>query len=391
MIYKPKVSDLQAEYDEYDASLLRNVNIVDPISTFRDPALLPRRAWLYGRHYLRGSVSASVADGGVGKSTFAIAEGIAMATGRPLLGVTVPSPLKVFYLNLEDSAIEIERRVYAVCQQYGIDPVKELTGRFFYQSGHDHPFVVASMERGGVVSAENLRAEFFGSEQDVVIIDPFVACHAVSENDNTAIDLVVKQWAKIAVLEDISIEIVHHVRKPATGGPTETGVADARGASALVNAARSVRVLNPMSEAEAQQAGVENRRMYFRSNDGKANYGPLEGAAWYQLTPVDLANGDNVTTVKAWKFPSAFDGVTTAHMTQVRSLAADGEYRADPQSPLWIGEAVAEVLGLDVTDHKKRIKSLLKAWLDTGVLKVEQRKDANRKVRLHVVPGDWTD
>jgi hypothetical protein len=334
-------------------------------------------------------VSASVADGGVGKSTLAIAEGIAMATGRPLLGVTVPVPLRVLYINLEESAVEIERRVYAVCQHFGIDPVKELTGRFFYQSGLDHPIVVVAMERGSIVAAQNLRAEFFGGDHDVVIVDPFVASHAVSENDNTAIDLVVKQWSKIAALEDISIEIVHHVRKPPMGGQVESGVSDARGASALVNAARSVRVLNAMSETEAHQAGVENRREYFRVNDGKANYAPLAESSWFRLVPVDLANGDNVATVEAWKFPSAFEGVTTADMMRVRTLAASGEYRGDVQSPSWIGHAVAEVLDLDIVDDKKRIKALLKVWVETGVLKIEQRKDAHGKVRSHVVPGDW--
>jgi hypothetical protein len=313
-----------------------------------------------------------------------------MATGKNLLGVAVPKPRSVFYLNLEDTADEIKRRVWAVCEHFGIDPAKEL-GNFRYQSGSDHPIVVAWMERGTLVMAENFHREFLFEGYDVVVFDPFVKTHRVNENDNSAIDAVVGQFAKVAACCEVAVELVHHVRKPAAGPQFESGVADSRGASALVNAARSVRVLNPMTEQEAQQAGVENRRVYFRANDGKSNYGPLEGAVWHQLTPVELPNGDSVAAVNAWKFPSAFDGVTTAHMTQVRGLAADGEYRSDAQSPLWIGEAVAEVLGLDAVDHKKRIRALLKVWIDTGVLKVEQRKDSTRRQRSYVVPGDWTD
>jgi hypothetical protein len=313
-----------------------------------------------------------------------------MATGKNLLGVALPKPLSVLYLSLEDTPDEMKRRVWAICREFGIDPKKDL-GNFRYQCASDHPIVVASMERGTLVVAEDFTNQFSLQGYDVVVFDPFVKTHRVSENDNSAIDVVVSEYAKLAAECEVAVEIVHHVRKPAAGPQVESGVADSRGASALVNAARSVRVLNPMTEQEAQQAGVENRRCYFRANDGKANYGSLEGAVWYQHAPDDLPNGDNVAAVKLWKFPSAFDGVTTAHMTQVRGLASDGEYRADPQSPLWIGEAVAEVLGLDVVDHKKRIKSLLKVWIDTNVLKVEPRKDANRKVRLHVIPGDWTD
>ena len=77
----------------------------------------------------------------------------------------------------------------------------------------------------------------------------------------------------------MAVELVHHIRKPAQGGQPEAGVSDARGASAAVNAARSVRVLNAMSEAEAHQGRVADRRGYFRATDGKANYGPLGGAS----------------------------------------------------------------------------------------------------------------
>jgi hypothetical protein len=41
-----------------------------------DPATLPPRQWLYGRHYLRQTVSATVAPGGYGKSTLDMVEGL---------------------------------------------------------------------------------------------------------------------------------------------------------------------------------------------------------------------------------------------------------------------------------------------------------------------------
>ena len=59
----------------------------------------------------------------------------------------------MLYINLEEPADEILRRVHAVCQHHGIDP-KELNGRFFYQSGLDHPMVAASMERGKIVPGD---------------------------------------------------------------------------------------------------------------------------------------------------------------------------------------------------------------------------------------------
>jgi hypothetical protein len=37
----------------------------DPIE---DPKTIPRREWLYGRHYIRKYLSTTIAPGGVGKS-----------------------------------------------------------------------------------------------------------------------------------------------------------------------------------------------------------------------------------------------------------------------------------------------------------------------------------
>ena len=89
---------------------------------------------------------------------------------------------------------------------------------------------------------------------DVLIVDPFVSAHRVSENDNMAIDLVAKTFGRIAEKANCAVELVHHVRK--TNG-AEITAEDGRGASALIAAARSVRVLNPMSKEEAASAGVE--------------------------------------------------------------------------------------------------------------------------------------
>ena len=49
-------------------------------------AVAPRE-WVYGRHLIRGYVSCTVSPGGAGKTTLALTEAIALATGRALLGV----------------------------------------------------------------------------------------------------------------------------------------------------------------------------------------------------------------------------------------------------------------------------------------------------------------
>lgn len=366
------------------------------------PRNLPRRLWLYGRHRLLGSVSATIGDGGKGKSSLVIAEAVAMATGRNLLGVQPNGRTPVLYWSGDECTEEVMRRVYAVCQHYGIDH-KDLTGKLFTSSSFDREITVARAAHSGITfDGSNVMAEIdeFVHEHGIeaLILDPFVACHQVDENDNAEINAAVRQWSRLAAARVIAVELVHHTRKPPQGGASENSVADARGASSFIDAVRSARVFNAMTESEARQARVEDRSKYFRVTNGKANYAPASAEAdWFQFVSVTLPNvwfaeepGDSVGVVTPWRFPQPFDNVTTAHMHKVREMALAGQYRADVQSPDWIGRAVAEVLDLDAENDKTRIKSLLKAWFANGALRVVKRKDDERKLRSFVEPGEWS-
>src|SRR3546814_4920231 len=82
---------------------------------------------------------------------------------------------------------------------------------------------------------------------DHLDVDPFVSSHSVEENDNGAIDAVAKEWVSIAQQTRAAVSLTHHVRKP---NGSEPSAHDARGASAMVNAARSVLVFQRMRSEE---------------------------------------------------------------------------------------------------------------------------------------------
>jgi AAA domain len=213
----------------------------------------------------------------------------------------------------------------------------------------------------------------------LLIVDPFVASHRVTENDNPAIELVAATWARIANVTGCGVEVVHHCRK--TGG-AEITVEDGRGGSALLAKARSARVLNGMSEDEAARAGVEKRRSFFRVDNGKANLSPAgEKADWRQLIGVEIGNGDNVVAVTEWKWPDAFDGVTVSNLREVQEKIAAGRYRESPQSQDWAGNAIAAVLHLDLSDraHKAKAANLLKTWIANGALRIVEANDEQRR------------
>jgi hypothetical protein len=370
----------------------------------RDPAAIPLRPWIYGRQLLRGSVSVIVSPGAVGKTALTVGMALAMATGRALFDKTVwEGPKRVWLWNLEDSGDELARLIEAARLHWGI-AAADIAGRLFVDSGLDGAgLCVATEDHTGFRIIEPLIEalvdELKGRGIDVLVVDPFVSSHGVSENNNGAIDAIAKMWARVAVRANCAIVLVHHTRKL---NGVEVSAEGARGASALPNAARSVLALNRMSTEEASQWGIEgdDRRRFFRAYDDKNNRAPPASASdWYRLASVDLGNGDahrpgdSIQVVLPWSPPDAFAGITTEHLREIQiRLGAEGAAaRKDPQSQEWAGETVAMVLGLDVSDKKgadaKRVKMLLKTWEQNKVIVESEERDEKSKPRKFLRPG----
>jgi hypothetical protein len=227
---------------------------------------------------------------------------------------------------------------------------------------------------------------------DVVIMDPFISMHMVSESNNTLIDVVVKELGRIANRTNCSIEIVHHTRKPGLG-QTALTADDSRGASAIVNGCRSVRVLNSMSVTEAKDFKIDadDRFEYFTVSNGKPNMTTRGKPVWRHLRSQTLPNrgvvepGDDVQVVTSWRPPSK-QGVKPEDEARLRELAATGQYRWDMRSSLWFGNQVADVLGLDVND-KKTIKAHMQAMKRRSVIATELRRHRRGENQEFVIAG----
>jgi hypothetical protein len=368
------------------------VQIIATPFVWRAEADIPRRMWLYGRHLLRRFVSVDVAAGGTGKSSVKIGESLAMASGRNLYGVEIhDGPLNVWLYNLEDPAEESERRIHATAKWFHIS-ADDVDGRLFVDSGRDQRCVIATETEYGARIAqpvyEQIKAQLLERKIDVLIIDPFVSSHEVSENDNRAIDAVVKAWGRLADECNCSINLVHHVRK---GNGTEANADSARGAKSLVDAARSVIVFNRMSPDEAAMAGVaeDQRGFYFRTQNDKANLAPPDKASWYRMNNVSLDNGDQVGVACSWKWPELFEGISKHHLVAAQKAVANGEWRADPRSTGWVGIPIAKVLDLDPEKHRKRIAKVIAEWVGNEALVVVEKQDDQRRPRKFVEVGKW--
>lgn len=365
-----------------------------------DPSLIPRRRWVYGKHYIRGYVSVLASQGGIGKTSMQLVEGVSVAIGQAFLEEEVHEQCNVWIINGEDPLEEMQRRLAAVFMHYNIKP-EQIRGRLFLDAGRDLDIQFAKQTRDGILTDEKkleLMVERIKKNKiGLVIIDPWVSFNDINENDNVAMNAAVAAARWIADQTDAAVVLTHHIRK--TNGEDAT-IDSVRGAGSLIGAARAARVINKVSQEDAQKLGVSEHESLgiFRVDDGKANLAPPAAKAVYRrMHGVELPNGEYVGVCVPFKMPDLFDGVSGKDAQAVQRLigaaAERGEpMRADARAKSWAGNAVAVQLDLDLDkQHEKaRAKAILKKWIETNVLKVEEWPDKRqgRDVQC-VVVGEW--
>jgi AAA domain len=372
------------------------VQIIASPYVWTEPQNIPLRDWLYGRLLVRRFLSLTIAPGGVGKSSLIAAEALAMVSGRDLLGVLPARRLKVWVWNLEDPQEETMRKIQAAAKQYHLN-ADDIGDRLFINSGRDQALIIARLRPTGLVILrpvlEALVQQIKELGIDVLVIDPFVSCHEVPENDNSAIDSVAKEWSRVAELGNCAVHLVHHTRKAPAG--SEVTSDSGRGAKALTDACRVARAVNQMTEEEGETAGIENHRLFFRAFNDKANLAPpVTVSDWFRIASVWLDNGpaggDSVGVVTRWQWPDPLSGVTGTDFDRVALAIKTGTWRENARATDWVGVAVAKALKLSTADKADRAKiiGLLKVWIGAGNLVIVERQDEKRRQRKFVEVPD---
>ncbi len=374
--------------------------------SLRDPSTLPMREWLFGGHYIRRYAVASVGPGGGGKTAHSISESLAMVTGRPLLDPDGPltKPLRVWWINAEDPQDEIDRRFHAAAKHFGVTN-DQIGSRLFTDSGRDQPVVIARQEGRDLKVVEPFVADLVTEIQrrqiDVLIVDPFVSTHEAQENDNGAMQRVTAAWVRVADEANCCVELVHHVTKSLG----EVTAESARGGGAFKDKVRSMRVFNVMTKEEADKAGVENHRSFFRVDFGKVNMVASGSSSWRRFVSVPLGNGrglavggDEVGVVEAWRWPSAEDigqvraqklvsvvaDVPSHILDGVKNRMRSASYKYDAKGRPSGADLMVELgLAADRKDGQKMVD----AWVSLGEFKVVNRHcDVARKPRDFIEP-----
>ena len=349
-------------------------------------AKLPPREWVYGHFLIRRFVSVLGAPGGTGKTAYAIAVGLAVALGRPLVEEPVHSTGAVWIYNLEDPREELLRRVQAALIAHGIRPTA-MTGRLYLDSGRDQPLILAvRLPDGSTVAtplADALIAELIRREVRLLIVDPFVKSHRLEENRNEQVDFAATLWSRVADAAGCAVLLVHHFRKGGVAGDADAF----RGASALVDAARAAVALRSMDDGEAERFGIpeEERWFYVRADNAKLNLAPRPlDATWLQLRSITLPNGDHVQAIARWRPASVFRDLSMNEsadlVERLGSPRDDGERWSARKQDLgrWGGELIMAITGCS----EEQARAMLAAYFASKALRiVEYPSPKQRKLR----------
>jgi hypothetical protein len=382
----------------------------------------PNIPWIYGQHYLRQSLSLTVAPGGTGKSLLAINDALSIAAGRSLLGMHCYGKRRVLYMNGgEDSQAVITARIDAAMHEAGITD-EQLGGRLFVldapslakrlglASGLDIKLAHEIPHEGARVNRELLDVliNFLQANSiDVLILDPLKHFHLVNENDNGQVNEFAMALVEIAERANCAVEAVHHSTKDARRNAGNAGIAQARGASALVDKVRTARFLAPMTNDDAKIFGLPGPRSYVSVCDDKSNYAAKLGRLYFKICSKPMGNetpqypdGDTHGVLEHYRPPAVeeADGMTElliAHDGPALLASYAGKDLAwSAQSGSWIGYRLAADLNLDVgqglrvaeqsqqqRNHRISINRFLSRQKTNGLLRITDEKTRNGRTR----------
>ncbi|WP_376988996.1 AAA family ATPase [Bosea sp. R86505] len=353
----------------------------------KDPAKIGAREFLAVPAFQRKQLSLTVANGGVGKSSLCVAEAVTMASGE-YLSSGIKCDIRVWLVNVEDDIDEIDRRIQAVKDNYFIND-EMLKGKLFVNSVVRPQVSIASSSKEGTkvqtTTVDQFVKQIHDNKIDLVFIDPFVATHSVSENDNMAIDEVARQWIEIARKTNCAVHIVHHARK-VDGG--EVDAESARGAVSLHDACRYMRTLNRIkSEQNVKQGFLANQNIV-KIDIRKSNYSKLEDSSYIELASCTIANGDEVGYVlpversarpaSPKSSPKSSTNPTGSVAAQAAASATDLQIltqvagsqvvREDDTHKDWLGNRAAKVLGKDKIKDRQWLIDAVNICLSQGMI-----------------------
>ena len=223
--------------------------------------------------FKRGTVGALVSPGGVGKSYWALAVAVSIASGADLGSLAVTQG-RVVYLAAEDDTDILHSRLSAIVPE-GVD----LANLDILSTRGLTINIMNSQVQLDLASAAN------GAR--LIVLDTLSRFHSLDENSTRDMTSLMIVLDAIAAKSGAALLYLHHSSKLAASQGQSHVQQAARGSSVLVDNARWAAFLAVMTDAEARAYGVAaaSRELYVRWNLSKQNYGGAREDQWYYRGP----------------------------------------------------------------------------------------------------------
>ena len=268
-----------------------------------DSIKLEPRPWLVDGFLLKKSVTALVAPGGTGKSSFALALSCSIAAGTDVLGLGLRESTNVMLLSYEDDKSEIERRYKAVCKKHNLSFERHnvyLPHNVYEPETPIQIFDLEGSQPKPTLSARGLSDILIELDIGLLVIDPLSFINPADENSNSAMAKVIQELSSIARQADCAVLLVHHTRKTGKNERVKGNADMSRGAKALTDGCRAVKTLSTMTVAEAKGRSIDpgTASSYVQLSDAKQNYQAFNTKErWFQIESVLDETGESVGVI----------------------------------------------------------------------------------------------
>lgn len=246
-----------------------------------------------------GTVGSLVSPGGAGKSMLILQMATQIAGGPDLLGVGRLPTGRVVYLPAEDPPTAIHHRLHALGAHLTVEQRQIVADGLLIE-----PLIGKCPNIMTFAWFDSLKRAAEGRR--LMILDTLRRFHIEEENASGPMAQVIGRMEGIAAETGCAIVFLHHASKGAAMAGTSDQQQASRGSSVLVDNVRWQSYLSGMTQAEAQELGVDDsQRGYFvRYGISKSNYGAPLQECWFRrheggvLKPAVLERQKRPTTAK---------------------------------------------------------------------------------------------
>lgn len=224
-----------------------------------------------------GTVGALVSPGGAGKSMLALQLAAQIAGGTDLLEVGELPTGPVVYLPAEDPPTAIHHRLHALGAHLTAEQRQAVADGLLIE-----PLIGKCPNIMSLDWFDALKRAAEGRR--LMVLDTLRRFHIEEENASGPMAQVIGRMEAIAADTGCSIVFLHHANKGAAMMGTGDQQQASRGSSVLVDNIRWQSYLSGMTQAEAEELGVDrSQRGYFvRYGVSKANYGAPFQECWFR-------------------------------------------------------------------------------------------------------------